>query len=147
MLLVGIPYSAAMRSALSRCPLTSAVTRDNLQEFLMAGMKCCMEMRPKPTMQYRTLGGSLCAWSLGTNCAPSPTAIRRLKSRRVNFMDTHLRTMSWERRQSANDAQRHQSTIFLELARERTFHSPHNPHRSLQPFSVSIFRAQANWHG
>src|SRR4051794_20020494 len=70
MFFAGIPYSAAIFSALSRWPLTSAVTLHLLDVFRL-GARCCIEMRPSPTIANPILCPPSCA---RPSCAAAPNA-------------------------------------------------------------------------
>src|ERR1051325_5154203 len=82
MFFAGTPYKPACFSALSRWPLTSAVTFASF-EVLVAGIKWSIEMRPRPTMQYPIRRPS-CAGAI-REIAVAMADIR-MASRRVTFI-------------------------------------------------------------
>src|SRR5450631_1647887 len=80
----GTLYCAAMRSALSRWPLTRAV----IWEFdvLRTPRMKWSAMRPSPITAYPIFLPEDCARSIGTNWAASPRAVSREKSLRERFI-------------------------------------------------------------
>ena len=73
---------AAIFSALSRWPLTRAGDAAVFAISSRPGMKCCMEMLPRPTMQYPTLRSYCAAAGRGAWSAAAP-ARALVKLRRV----------------------------------------------------------------